>query len=266
MLSIYSFLAQILRNRRVLVRLVKYDLLNEYSGSYFGILWAFINPLIYTVLLWFIFSIGFRSQPVKDVPFIVWLVSGLFPWQFLSQSAVSGTNSVISQTYLVKKIVFPVELLPLIKICSAFTLHLFFILLLFIITAISGISFTLHVLQLPYYIFGMLLLLLGLTWLSSSVTVFVKDISSIVSILMQLAFWATPVFWSLAILPESLQPWMRLNPFHYLVNGYRSCFVSGEWFWNDPYGAFFFWTITIGIFVIGTHIFKRLRPHFADIL
>lgn len=266
MLTPLSFLLQPFRDRKILLQLVKYDFRNDHLGSYLGIIWAFVNPLIYTMLLWFVFSIGFKSQPVKDVPFIVWLDCGLFPWLFISQGISAGTSSVTSQSYLVRKMVFRVELLPPIKILSAGILHLFFIGLIFIFLFSYGMPLSIHILQLPYYMVCTLILLLGISWLTSAVAVFVRDLTAIVGIAVQFGFWATPVFWSPRMLPEYLQPWLKINPFYYIVNGYRSCFITHEWFWEDTTAFLLFWGVTLFFLIFGSLVFRRLRPHFADVL
>jgi ABC-type polysaccharide/polyol phosphate export permease len=266
MIDISHFIKEIFGARKILRLLITYDFKSDYLASYLGVVWAFVNPLISTLLLWFIFSVGFKSQPIKDTPFIVWLVCGLFPWQFITQAVINGSSSVTGQSYLVKKIVFRVELLPLIKISSAVIIHIFFILLICVFMLVYHVEFTLHILQLPYFIFGMLLLLLGLTWLTSALTVFVRDLNSVITISMQFLFWGTPVFWSIKMLPEHLQFWMKLNPFYYIIQGYRSSFITREWFWEDPTATICFWGITLLIFFFGAFVFQRLRPHFADVL
>ena len=99
------------------------DFRNKYAGSIMGVTWAFVQPLMTIVIYWFIFQVGFHSQPVADYPFILWLVSGIIPWFFISEGIVGATPALAEYSYLVKKVVFPIEILPLTKILS-FLRHL----------------------------------------------------------------------------------------------------------------------------------------------
>jgi len=171
-------------------------------GSYLGILWAFIQPAITVLILWFVFQVGFKSMPVDNVPFVLWLVCGMFPWFFISDSISGATDSIVASSYLVKKVVFRVSLLPVVKIISALLIHVFFVGLLFLMFAAYGHTPTLYNLQVVYYIFAAMCLVLGLSWLTSALVIFLKDIGQLVAMLLQFGFWATPVFWSVKMIPE----------------------------------------------------------------
>ena len=113
-----KFLLDIYRNRSLLFQLTVRDFKSRYLGSYLGLIWAFIQPLITILIFWFVFELGFKSAPVGNFPFILWLMTGIIPWFFISESLGSGTGSVVENSYLVKKIVFRVSMLPVIKILS----------------------------------------------------------------------------------------------------------------------------------------------------
>ena len=124
--ALIALILDIFRNRKLLWQMTKRDFRQRYLGSYLGILWAFIQPAITVLIFWFVFQVGFKAMPVENFPFILWLVCGMFPWFFISESILSATNSVIESSFLVKKIVFRVELLPIVKIMSALVVHIFF--------------------------------------------------------------------------------------------------------------------------------------------
>ncbi|MBO4780727.1 MAG: ABC transporter permease, partial [Selenomonadaceae bacterium] len=143
----FGLIHDIIENRKFLWQMTKRDFKQRYLGSYLGILWAFIQPTITVMIFWFVFQVGFKSTPVNNFPFILWLVCGMFPWFFLSESISSATNSVIESSFLVKKIVFRVELLPIVKIISALVVHLFFLTVLMIMFAVYGYSASIYNLQ-----------------------------------------------------------------------------------------------------------------------
>lgn len=256
----------IIINRKLLWQMTKRDFKQRYLGSYLGILWAFIQPTVTVLIFWFVFQVGFKSMPMNNFPFILWLVCGMFPWFFLSESIQSASNSVIESAFLVKKIVFRVELLPIVKIISAFVVHIFFVAVLFAMFAAYGYLPTVYVLQIIYYAFAMICLSLGLSWLTSSLAVFLRDVRQLVAMMLQFGFWGTPIFWNLQMIPERFQFILKLNPAYYLVEGYRQSFISHEWFWEHLYLTAYFWAVTLAIMFIGAWCFKKLRPHFADVL
>lgn len=264
--SFLSLLVDIVRNRALLWELTKRDLQTRYLGSYLGILWAFIQPAVNVLILWFVFQVGFKAVPVENFPFILWLITGMFPWFFIADSINSATGSIMENSYLVKKVVFRVSLLPLVKILSALVVHLFFISLLIVIFYLYGYPLTIYSIQVFYYLFASICMLIGISWITASLTIFLKDTGHIVSMLLQFAFWGTPIFWSMKMLPEKFLLLCKLNPIFYITEGYRNCFIYGRWFWQDINLTIYYWSITGIVLIAGMIIFKKLRPHFADVL
>ena len=112
----------------------------------------------------------------------------------------------------------------------------------------------------------MVIFALGLSWAVSALNVFIRDIAQIVGVILQLGFWATPIFWDINIMPSNIKWLLKLNPMFYIVQGYRDSFIYFTPFWLHPLQTIFFWAITILTFVIGALIFKNLKPQFADVL
>lgn len=266
MKRLYLFLVSLFEARKIIFELAKKDFKAKYLGSYLGVLWAFIQPLIYLFVLWFVFQVGFKIKPVGDTPFILWLATGLVPWFFFSEALTNSTNAIIENSYLIKKVVFRSGTLPIIKILSSLFVHLFFILLLFIANLLYHYPLSIFYLQIFYYLFCAIMLLLGLSFITSALTVFIKDTAQVITILIQFGFWLTPVFWPINILPDKLQFLMKLNPVYYITEGYRNSLVYEIWFWEYPLWTLYFWMATIVIFILGLVIFDRLKPHFADVL
>ncbi|MBE8955425.1 MAG: ABC transporter permease [Quinella sp. 2Q5] len=264
--NLIGLVRDIVANRKFLWQMTRRDFRQRYLGSYLGILWAFIQPAVTVMIFWFVFQVGFKSAPVDNFPFILWLVCGMFPWFFLSDAILSATNSVIESAFLVKKIVFRVELLPIVKIASALVVNLFFVGVLLMMFAVYGYPPTIYSLQLVYYLFAMICLVLGISWLTSSLTVFMRDIGQFVGMMLQFGFWGTPIFWNLQMIPERFQFVLKLNPAYYIVEGWRQSFIYHEWFWQHPHLTAYFWCSTAVVMFAGAWCFKKLRPHFADVL
>ena len=194
---------------------------------------------------------------------------GIIPWFFISEAISNGTNSVITYDYLVKKVVFKVSALPVIKITSSFIVHIALVLIMIIIFIIHGYYPTIYWLQIPYFIFATYILVLGISWLTSSLNVFTKDINQIVAVILQLGFWLTPIIWEYSMVAnyKLIAIIFKLNPAFYIVEGYRNSLIYEQFFWDVHWvWTMYFWCFTLLMLAIGGIVFKKLRPHFADVL
>lgn len=261
-----GFLCDLLRNRHIIWELTKKDIKQRYLGSVLGVLWAFIQPTITVLIFWFVFQVGFKSMPVDHFPFILWLVCGMFPWFLFNDAWLAATNSIIGNSFLVKKVVFRVSLLPIIQILSALVINLFFVVVLFLMFGVYGYPPDVHNIQVFYYLFAELCLIFGLSLITSSLVIFLKDVGQLVAMFLQFGFWGTPIFWSLKMIPENLWFLFKANPMYYIVAGYRESFIYHHWFWELGYTNISFWLETLFIVLVGVVLFKKLRPHFADVL
>lgn len=261
-------IAQELNNNKILIwNLSKNDFKTKYAGSYLGIIWAFIQPIVTILLYWFVFEFGLRAgSPIKDVPFILWFVTGLIPWFFFQDALLNATNCMLEYSYLVKKVVFKISILPIVKIISAVFVHLVFIAFLFFVCFIYGFYPSQYTIQLIYYSLCTFFIALALSYATSAIVVFFKDLGQIINIFLQIGMWMTPIMWSYTIMPEKYQWILKLNPMYYIVEGYRDTFINHVWFFERYFQTVYFWIITLGLFVLGSIIFKRLKPHFADVL
>ncbi len=264
--SFLLFCLDLLRSRRLIFTLTQRDFKANYLGSYLSFIWNFIQPCITLFVLYFVFQVGFRAAPAEGYAFFPWLVTGMLPWFFFSDSLGAATNSILMYSYLVKKVVFRVSVLPIIKILSALLVHAFFIVVLFIVVYAYGYGPSAYQLQVVYYLFSSIVLLIGLSWITSSVTVFVRDVGQVVTALLQIGFWLTPILWNVKVLPEKYLRFIQLNPAFYIIEGYRESLLYQVWFWQHPYRTLYFWGTTALIFIVGAVVFIRLRPHFADVL
>ena len=260
------FVRDLFQSRRAILELTRRDFKSRYLGSYLGLLWAFIHPAITILIFWFVFQAGFKSAPVDNYPFILWLMTGMIPWFFFSDGISNASNSIIENSFLVKKVVFRISILPVVKILSALFIHTFFIAVLFLMFLSYGYLPDIRNIQVFYYLFSAIILILASSWITSSVILFMKDVGQVVAVLLQFGFWLTPVFWSLKIMPEKYHPIIMLNPAYYIIEGYRDSFIYKVWFWEHMNLTIYFWTVTSFTFVFGALIFRKLRPHFGDVL
>ena len=265
-----SLLKEIIEKRRLIWDLGKADFRKRFVGSYFGVVWMFIQPIVTVSIYAVVFGLGFKSPPpVEEASYVEWLVPGIVPWFFFGEAVNSVTNCLQEYSYLVKKVVFKVEILPIIKLISCLLVHAFFVLIMFGMYLITGKMPHFIWIQVVYYSFAASMLALGIGFFTSAVNVFFKDMAQIVSICLQFGIWMTPIMYHESMFTGA-GPWVetlfKLNPFYYVVAGYRDTVLTGNWFWERPTLTLYYWCFTGAVILLGLKIFKRLRPHFSDVL
>ena len=262
-------------NRALIWKLAKNDFKTRYAGSNFGVLWALVQPVIIVLVYWFVFEVGLNagSQKVKeglDIAFVLWLTSGLVPWFYFSEALTNGTNSLLEYNYLVKKVVFNIDVLPIVRCAAALFIHSFFIIFMLLINVAYGMWPDLYTLQVVYYSFALFMLVLAICYWTSAVVIFFRDLSQIVNIFLQIGIWMTPIMWSLDMLEGKGFAWLipifKLNPLYYVVYGYRDALFYKVAFWQRPGLTLYFWAFTLILLGSGIHVFKKLKVHFADVL
>ncbi|UJF34262.1 ABC transporter permease [Paenibacillus hexagrammi] len=257
---------ELYQNRVTIINLALNDFKNKYAGSFFGASWAFVQPMMTILIYWFVFQVGFRTTPVENVPFIIWFICGIIPWFYFSEAVMGGTTSVVEYTYIVKKVMFNINILPVIKILVSTFIHIFFVVLLFCICIFVKLPLSIHSFQIVYYSICIFVLALGFSYLTAALVPFLKDIGQMVSIVLQFGFWLTPIVWNQTILSSNWIFIFKLNPAYYIVQGYRDSLINDVWFWERPLNTLYFWILTFVIMILGRLLFKKLKPHFADVL
>ena len=262
---------ELYQSRRLIWKLAKNDFKKRYAGSYLGMVWAFVQPVVTVVMYWIVFDRVFdtRSQLVAggiEVPYVLYLTAGLVPWFYFTEALTNGTTALLEYNYLVKKVVFKISILPIIKVIAATFIHIFFVCVLLVIAVAYGYYPSIYTLQIFYYSFCELVLVLAISYVTCAVVVFFKDLQQIINIALQIGMWATPILWDISMLTDRMKPIFKLNPMVYIVNGYRSAIYEQEWFFEHFYSSTYFCIFTVTLFCIGSLIFKRLKVHFADVL
>lgn len=269
-----SLPGRLLANRTLIGNLAKNDFKKKFAGSYFGVVWAFIQPVITVLVYWFVFEKGLNSKASDlktgiEIPFVLWLMAGLVPWFYFQDALNGGTGVLVEYSYLVKKVVFQIESLPVVKIISALFTHLFFLVFTIILFAFMGFLPDFYTLQVIYYSICMIIFVTGFVYATSAVVVFFRDLTQVVVILLQVGVWVTPIMWNIDTM-TNIPRWaiavLKLNPMYYVSAGYRDALINKVAFWEHPGLTVYFWGITAAVLFLGTSVFKRLQAHFADVL
>ena len=254
-------------NRETIFVLAVRDIQGKYAGTLGGMFWALFQPVSTIIIYYFVFAVGFRAKGPEDSSFIFWLVCGLIPWFYINEVLPGITCVVTNNSHLVKKTIFPVEILPFVQILSGLFPHIIFLTLLCLMLIFSGFSIGLHAIALlMYYLFCMILFVLGFGWFLSALQVLSRDTSQAVSPFLNLWFWVTPIVWSKTMIPESYRWVLEMNPISFIVEGYRSALIGGNGAQPGELSETIYLGICIFMLIFGSYIFNKLKPQFADVL
>jgi lipopolysaccharide transport system permease protein len=252
--------------------LVRRDLEARYKGSILGNFWPLLNQLSQLLIYTYVFSIvlkvklsNFKGLPENHFTFGFWLFAGLLPWIAFTGGLMQSAGSVVGQPNLVKKVVFPLGLLPLVPILSTFIESSFGLMALIFFVAVS--SHTLHttLALLPLVWLTQLLLTAGLGYLAAGLTVFLRDIPQTLTVILNLWLYLTPIVYPATAIPEQFKSWVFwLNPMTAIAEVYRDLVLAGEVTHWGEWGVAS--VISIVIFICGFSVYRRLRPAFADVL
>ena len=246
--------------REMIFSLVKRDLKGRYKGSALGFLWTFLNPLFQLVVYTMVFSVIMRAG-IED--YYLFLFVALIPWIFFSTSLTGGASCIMAQQDMVKKIYFPREVLPISFVTSQFVNMLLSFIVVFVVLIFAGYTLNpLAVLCLPLVMIVEYILALGLTMIMSAVTVYLRDVEYVLSIITMAWQFLTPVMYSIDMVPEKVRWVFSLNPMTYVIEAYRDILYYGK----VPRLETLLSATIIGIvsLVVGWFVFEHLQKHFAE--
>lgn len=251
--------------------LVRRDLEARYKGSVLGNLWPLLNQLSQLIIYTYVFSIvlkvklSFPGLPPNGFTFGLWLFAGLLPWIASSSGFLLAAGTVVGQPNLVKKVVFPLALLPLIPVCSAFIESSLGLMVLIVLIGITTQTIHSTLWLLPLVWLPQLLLTAGLGYLFAGLTVFLRDVPQTLNVLTNLWFYATPVIYPASMIPEGWRVWVFwLNPMTAIVEVYRDIVLIGSVTHWGEWGVAS--VVSLVVFNCGLAVYQRLRPAFADVL
>lgn len=262
-----NFISILFLNRYMIRSMIIHDMKKRYVGSFMGIFWSVIQPLTQLLVYYFIFSVVFKMRLGPEyggTHFTIWMISGLLPWLLFAEVIGRSPSSVLDQSTMIKKMVFPSEILPIVTLCAAIISHLIgMIILIGLLLALGG-TIPIKILLIIPYLFALGIFALGLSWLMSSLNVIIRDIGQIIVVVLNIWFFLTPIVYKYESVPVSVQKLFRLNPMLHIVDGYRVALLGK----TDMDIAGFAYVMLIGtIFLVaGALTFRKLKPIFADVL
>jgi ABC-type polysaccharide/polyol phosphate export permease len=263
-------LRQLFRYRVLIQSLVGRELKARYRGTVLGFFWSFFNPFLLMVVYTAVFGLILQPKDLnfmsKPLLYALYLFTGLLPWQWFVASTLESSTVLMTNGNLLKKILFPAEVLPIVTVTANLVHFLFGLPILFILIPLFGWHFSAYMLFLPVVIFVQYVYCLGFSLLISALTVHFRDIRDILGNLMTLWFFSTPVIYTMN-LPQiqnspTLRTLLNLNPMTHIIGGYHSALYYGELLHWKKLGLTFL--VSLVFFVIGYAVFDRLRDSFPE--
>jgi ABC-type polysaccharide/polyol phosphate export permease len=253
-------------HRRTLA-MARVDMAKRYSGSTLGIFWAIVRPTVFIAVFWFAVAVGFRGGGVREgVPVVFWLIAGIVPWFFVSESINQAGGSIRKNSHLVTRIVYPVATIPTFSVLSLFYVHLMVLTVAIGAFVLSGQGLTVYFIQLPYFMLCAVAFAVVSATFFSTLTAISKDVSHLIVSIMTVLFWVTPIIWPLESVEGTLRYIIMLNPITYIVQGYRDAFVLEQWFFQQWEYTLYFWGFVAVFALLTSYMFAKLEDDFADIL
>lgn len=238
---------------------IKKEIRGKYKGSFLGILWSFINPLLQVFVYSIVFSYVMRVQIDN---YLVYVVCGIIPWTFFTTSINQGNVTIRSNASIIKKVYFPREILPISVVASGLVNFAISCLIILIFVIGGGLGITWHIVFLPVIAILQTMLTLGIVFITSSINVYIKDLEYIVQFLLNMAFYATPILYNIEIFPISLRWVLNLNPLAHMVNAYRNIFMYHQTIALSSW--VYMIVVSLLLLLIGYLIFNKLQKGFAE--
>lgn len=262
-----EFIKMTIKNKKLIWQLGKNDFKNRFANTSLGSIWGFLQPFVFMITYVIVFQYILKTGSAGDDPYVVWFLPAMAMWQCINDSIMSASNSIKQYSYLVKKVIFPIDTIPLISIIASSFVAIF----LFGVATVVCCAYQYfpNILELIYMIVAVYAFIIAFTRFTSAITTLIPDFSNLLSIAMQLFFWFTPVIWNLSMLAnhQTILKIVKCMPFSYLVTGFREVFIEGNIITAD--GGIYtiaFWVITAILFLWGNSVFKRSKKDFADVL
>ncbi|HEX4975999.1 MAG TPA: ABC transporter permease [Pseudomonadales bacterium] len=267
-LSFIGLFRSVYANRSLIYSLSKRDVVGRYRGSVMGLLWSFFNPVLMLSVYTFVFSVVFKARWAgggeSKTEFALVLFAGLLVFNLFAECINRAPGLVLANVNYVKKIIFPLEILPVVALLST----VFHFLISFLVWMIFYLIFfgvpPLTILLLPLVLLPLLLMVLGLTWLLASLGVFLRDVGQVIGMVTTVLMFLSPIFYPVAALPEKFQALMQLSPLTFAVEQARDVMI-----WNKPvnFESWGLWlAVSFSVFCLGFAWFQKTRKGFADVL
>lgn len=267
--SLGSLVRNLWRQRGLIMHMTKRDVIGRYKGSVMGVLWSLFNPLFLLVIYTFVFSVVFKARwgagPVESKSeFAILLFVGMIVHALFAETLSRAPGLILNNVSYVKKIVFPLEILPAVAICAALFHALVSVFVLAVVFIVLNGYLQWTAVFLPLVLLPMMVLTLGIAWGLASLGVFLRDVAQPIGLIMTALLFASPVFYPLTALPEFIRPWLMLNPLTFVIEQARAVLIFGQL--PNWTGMAIYSLVSVVIAWMGYAWFQKTRKGFANVL
>jgi lipopolysaccharide transport system permease protein len=268
-ISLIYLLQNVWRYRDLIIQMTRRDVIGRYKGSYIGIIWSFLNPLLMLVLYTLVFSVVFKArwdtvETGDKVQYAILLFMGMIVHSLFSETLLRAPTLILNNVNYVKKIVFPLEIFPIVAMGNSIFHSVISLLILLAALLLHNGFLPWTSIFLPFVLFPLIVFSLGVAWSLASLGVFLRDVAQPIGIVITALLFASPIFYPLTALPEDLRPWMMLNPLTFIIEQARVVLIYGDT--PNYFGMLIYFIISIIVSLTGYAWFQKTRKGFANVL
>ncbi|NLD78740.1 MAG: ABC transporter permease [Mollicutes bacterium] len=245
--------------RELLKTNIQKEIRGKYKGAWLGVVWSYLNPLLMLVVYSVVFS---KIMKIQIPNYTMFLFTALIPWTFFTQTVSQGAFSVVANGSILKKVYFPREIIPISIVTSNVITFLISCIIMLFFIFVTGLGVSWYILLFPVVLISQYVLLLGITFILSSVTVYIRDLEHIITVLLMVMFYGTPIVYSMDMVPASMKAILLLNPMTPIINSYRDILFYKQM--PNLKDLALIIIVAIVLFNIGLVIFRKLERNFAE--
>lgn len=248
--------------------LAKNEIKVMFKGSVLGFLWALIKPAFTLFIFWFVFEFGLRTdESIEGISKFDFMLVGFIPWFFIRDSLTQSVKCLRKNAQYITKMNFPISTIMTFTNLSFLLIHLMLLLLMLFVLLFEGNTFSLYNIQIFYYLPLMFIFFVVISWITSILNVFFKDVQNIISTFINGLFWISGIVWDIKNIDVLwLKNLLIYNPINYFINGYRETFLYHQWFWENQEMFVIFWIQFIIVSIVGSHIYIKNKNKIADFI
>ena len=255
----FKFFKNLYNYRELLKTNVKKEIRGKYKNSFLGVLWSFLNPLLQIAVYAIVFPLILRNTQEN---YVIFLCCGLIPWTFFSTAISRSAFTMVENGNIIKKVYFPREILPISVVTSETVNFLISTIIIIAFVVFGGLGISKYIIFYPIVLLAQYLLLIAISFIVSSISVYIRDLQHLIGVVLQLLFYAAPIVYAPESIPENFKWILDINPMTYIINGYRDIFYNQTMIDLQP--LLILISCSIVACIIGYLIFNKLQKGFAE--
>ncbi len=255
----FNVFKNLYKYRELLKTNIKKEIRGKYKNSFLGVIWSFLNPLLQIAVYAIVFPLILKNTQEN---YVIFLCCGLIPWTFFATSITRSAATMIENGNILKKVYFPREILPISVVTSEAINFMISTIIIMAFVIFGGLGITKYIIFYPIILLAQYIVILAISFIISSVTVYVRDLQHLIGVALQLLFYGTPIVYASETIPESFKWILDINPMTYIINGYRDIFYNQKM--PELVPILILILIAIAVCVIGYIIFNKLQKGFAE--